>query len=368
MKLMTVLGARPQFIKAAPVSAAIQSNHIQEIILHTGQHYDHNMSNVFFEQLDIPAPHYNLGINETQHGAMTGRMLAGIEQILIDERPDAVLVYGDTNSTLAGALAAAKLNIPVAHVEAGLRSFNRAMPEEINRVLTDHVASLLFAPTATAVQNLVTEGITTGVHQTGDVMYDAALRFAQISQNTSTIREQLNLVSCGYYLATVHRAENTDDPDRLASILKALAELNREIPVVLPLHPRTAQAIDKLGMTPHVQTLITTRPLPFLDMIELEKSARVIITDSGGIQKEAYFHSVPCVTVRDETEWIETVAAGWNTLTGADTRRIVAAALQAEKGRPIEAYGNGNAAQKISDLLISSGPPDTLPPLAAQET
>ncbi len=351
MKLVTVLGARPQFIKAAPVSAALTANRIPEVILHTGQHYDRNMSAIFFEQLGIPAPAYNLGINDTSHGAMTGQMLAEIESVLLQEKPDMCLVYGDTNSTIAGALAAAKLNIPVAHVEAGLRSFNRTMPEEINRVLTDHMATLLFAPTCNAVQNLASEGITAGVHQTGDVMYDATLTFAKISQKASTILKQLTLEADSYYLATVHRAENTDNPGRLESILKALAALNRELPVVLPLHPRTAGAIDKFGMTPHIQKLCTTRPLPFLDMIKLEKSARVIITDSGGVQKEAYFHSVPCVTLRDETEWVETLEAGWNQISGADPERIVNAVLNAKKGRSIEEYGTGQSAHAIVEIL-----------------
>ncbi len=360
MRLVTIVGARPQFIKATPVSAALKDKNIQEIIVHTGQHYDQDMSAIFFKELEIQEPRYNLGIQAATHGAMTGRMLEQVEKVLMDENPDLVLVYGDTNSTLAGALAAVKLNIPVAHVEAGLRSFNRRMPEEINRVLTDHIAAFLFAPTTTAVENLKNEAINRGVYLTGDVMYDAALKFGKISEKTSTVLERLNLQPRQYYLATLHRAENTDDPARLQSIFKALAILNETRPVVLPMHPRTAKAIKSLDMKNRIQELCVTQPLPFLDMVALEKSARVIITDSGGVQKEAYFHSVPCVTMRDETEWIETTVAGWNTITGADSDKIVRAAQSAKKGRPIDEYGTGQAAGKMARILFSNS--TTLPP------
>lgn len=316
MKIVTIIGARPQFIKAAAVSSALIKNHVKEIILHTGQHYDKNMSDVFFYDLHIPKPVYNIGIRSSTHGAMTGRMLEKIETILIDEKPNIILVYGDTNSTLAGALAASKLHIPIAHVEAGLRSFNKRMPEETNRILTDHMSDLLFAPTNTAVKNLKNEGITKGVHHIGDVMYDAAVFFGKIAEKKSEIIGQLGLKNQQYFLSTIHRAENTDNPKRLESIINALVTLSKNTPVVLPLHPRTLKIILKIGLAKKIKNLNITKPLSFLDMVVLEKNAKVIITDSGGVQKEAYFHLVPCVTLRDETEWIETVNAGWNSIAG----------------------------------------------------
>jgi len=351
VKLVTVVGARPQFIKAAAVSRIIRDEHagrIQEILVHTGQHYDENMSKVFFEELDIREPKFNLEISGGSHGAMTGRMLEGIEQILLQQRPDWVLVYGDTNSTLAGALAAAKLQIPIAHVEAGLRSFNLRMPEEINRILTDRIASLLFCPTDTAVRNLAAEGITSGVENVGDVMYDVALFYRDRARERSSILQTLRLPARGFALATCHRAENTDNAACLQEILSGLVQVARQFPVVLPLHPRTRRLIGESGLSEHLSALTVTDPLPFLDMIALEQAARLILTDSGGVQKEAFFYSVPCVTMREETEWVETVESGWNQLTGANATRIAEAAYRAS--RPKEQampYGDGHASRRI---------------------
>lgn len=363
--ILTIVGARPQFIKAAPVSQALVNgtgsmpgNGHQEVICHTGQHYDANMSQIFFDQLGIRPPEFNLGISALSHGAMTGKMLGGLEAILQSEKPDWVLVYGDTNSTLAGALAAAKLDLPVAHVEAGLRSFNRRMPEEINRVVTDHVATLLFCPTRTAVDNLAAEGITRGVHLVGDVMYDAFLRIQAAAREQSRILERMQLASGRYALATVHRQENTDDRDRLRSILDALGEIAAgDGPVVLPLHPRTQSMLDKWGMTPPpTEHLRVVPPVGYLDMVALETSARAILTDSGGIQKEAFFAKVPCITLRDETEWVELVDMGVNQVVGADAGAIVAAyhrALQTPYPAVENVYGDGLAAEKIVAALNS---------------
>ncbi len=339
----------------ATLSAIFPIRSVDEILLHTGQHYDRNMSDIFFQELGIPAPKYNLGIAAGNHGAMTGRMLEEIERVLLLENPEYVLIYGDTNSTLAGALAAAKLQIPVAHVEAGLRSFNRAMPEEVNRVLSDHLSSLLFAPTRAAVENLKNEGITKGVFHTGDVMYDTAVMFGGISDRRSRALEDMQLSPGEYFLATIHRAENTDSPQRLKSILSALMQLNEQTPVVLPLHPRTAKMIDSMGMKTEIESLSLIPPVSYLDMVVLEKNAKIIITDSGGVQKEAYFHGIPCVTLRDETEWVETVEAGWNRIVGSDTGKILTAVQNAGKGQPIADYGNGNAATAIVDVLIDKG-------------
>ena len=351
MKLVTVVGARPQFIKAAAVSRVIrdeQSGRIEEILVHTGQHYDENMSKVFFEELDIREPKFNLEISGGSHGAMTGRMLEGIERILLQERPDWVLVYGDTNSTLAGALAAAKLQIPIAHVEAGLRSFNLRMPEEINRILTDRISSLLFCPTDTAVRNLAAEGITRGVENVGDVMYDVALFYRDRARDRSSILQALRLPAGGFALATCHRAENTDDAVCLREILSGLVEVARQLPVVLPLHPRTRKLIAQSGLTQHLSALTVTEPLPFMDMMALEQAARLIFTDSGGVQKEAFFYGVPCVTMREETEWVETVATGWNQLTGANATRIAEAAHRASRPKDqAMPYGDGYASRRI---------------------
>ncbi len=358
-KILTIVGARPQFIKAAAVSRAIRDHYqgsIEEILVHTGQHYDANMSKVFFEDLDIPEPKFNLEISGGQHGEMTGRMLEGVEKILSSERPDWVLIYGDTNSTLAGALAAAKLHIPVAHVEAGLRSFNMRMPEEVNRILSDRVSTKLFCPTETAVENLKAEGITQGVHNVGDVMYDVALFYKDIASERSKIKQELGLEEKSFALATCHRAENTDDLSRLAEILKGLSAISKHMQVVLPLHPRTRKIINQHGLQTYLDQLVVVEPLAFLDMIALEQSAALILTDSGGVQKEAFFYGVPCVTMRDETEWVETVDLGWNTLVGASSEKISHAAKIAKANSVAnkqQPYGNGDAAQQIVSALIS---------------
>ncbi len=359
-KILTIVGARPQFIKAAAVSREIlrHPGKAVEVMVHTGQHYDPNMSQVFFDELEIPAPRYNLEIAGGGHGAMTGRMLEGIERILLDERPDWVLIYGDTNSTLAGALAAAKLHIPVAHVEAGLRSFNMRMPEEVNRILADRVSTLLLCPTALAVENLAREGVTEGVHNVGDVMYDVALHYRERARTDSRILATLGLAPGGFALATCHRAENTDDPQRLTEILSALAEIGRELPVVLPLHPRTRKLIGDHGLERLLEALTVVEPLSFLDMVALEQAARVILTDSGGVQKEAFFYRVPCITMRDETEWVETVELGWNQIVGASRQRILEAFANAAGGRSSDShapYGDGFASRTILEKILGTG-------------
>lgn len=348
MKVVSVVGARPQFIKAAPLSRELREAH-QEVLVHTGQHYDPSLSAVFFEELDIPRPDYNLGVGSASHGRQTGEMLARVEEVLIQEDPDWVLVYGDTNSTLAGALAAVKLHIPVAHVEAGLRSFNRRMPEEINRVLTDHISTLLFCPTETAVRNLAQEGLTEGVHDVGDVMYDAALYNSQLAEKKSRILGAFGLEPKGYLLATVHRPGNTDQPQNLRSIGAALSSL--EATVLLPLHPRTRKALEGSGLA-FGDNVKVVEPVGYLDMLILEKNARLILTDSGGVQKEAYFFAVPCVTLRQETEWVETVEAGWNVLVGADRRKIVEAVRSFHpRGERANLFGDGQASVKVVEIL-----------------
>ena len=357
MKVATVVGARPQFIKAASVSRALEERQgATEVIIHTGQHYDPSMSRVFFRELGIPEPSHHLDIGSGSHGAQTGRMLEAIEAVLVSEAPDLLLVYGDTNSTIAGALAAAKLHIPVAHVEAGLRSFNRSMPEEVNRILTDHASDLLFAPTEAAVRHLEHEGIeTSGIHLVGDVMYDAALHYARRAGDDSRILGDLRLEPASYVLATIHRAENTDVRTRLTAIFGGLARVAAEMPVVVPLHPRTRRALAQTRIdTSH---LTVTEPLGYLDMIELERNARLIATDSGGVQKEAYFHRVPCVTLRDETEWVELVEHGWNTLAPPTDAAAVSGAILRRlnvRGREIGLYGNGTAARAIVDILLAT--------------
>lgn len=365
MKIVTIVGARPQFVKAAVISRAIsemtpdaQPGPIREIMVHTGQHFDDNMSDVFFREMEIPRPARNLGIGGGHHGSMTGRMLEGIERVLLEEQPDWVLVYGDTNSTLAGALAAAKLSVPVAHVEAGLRSFNRTMPEELNRVLADHASDRLFAPTAAAVDNLRREGISSErIELVGDVMYDAVRHYRARAETQSRILETLSLESGSFVLATVHRAENTDSPERLKGIIDGLAQVAAKHSVVLPLHPRTRQALDRNGLLERAAgALRVIDPVGYFDMLQLERAASVIATDSGGVQKEAYFHGVPCVTLRDETEWVELVEVGANVLVGAEPDRIVQA-VDAAWGRRVEVeglYGDGHAGREILERLLGS--------------
>jgi len=356
MKIVTIVGARPQFVKAAVVSRALgKDRSCQEILVHTGQHYDANMSERFFEELEIPRPAYNLGVGSGSHGEQTGRMLPLIEKILLQERPDWTLVYGDTNSTVAGALVAAKLHIPIAHVEAGLRSFNRRMPEEINRVLTDHVSESLFAPTKTAVENLAAEGISgRKVLLVGDVMCDAAIFYAGRAARGGQILKHLKLEYKRYILATIHRAENTDDLARLKVILRGLELVAKQIPVVLPLHPRTRALMKSFGLAAAGVRL--TEPVGYLEMIELERHAVVIATDSGGVQKEAYFHRVPCVTMRNETEWTELLDAGWNRLCPPKSARLLAKTILAaagKLGKNIKLYGGGNCAGRIVKKLTA---------------
>ncbi|MEX0750479.1 MAG: UDP-N-acetylglucosamine 2-epimerase (non-hydrolyzing) [Dehalococcoidia bacterium] len=354
MKILTVVGARPQFIKAAAFSRAVRERNT-EVLVHTGQHYDASMSDVFFEELALPTPDYHLGVGSGSHGAQTGQMLERIEATIKRESPDRVVVYGDTNSTLAGALAAAKLSVPVAHVEAGLRSFVRDMPEEINRLVADRISTYLFAPTQTAVDNLAREGMTEGVTLTGDIMYDALLQHAETASQKSRILSELALTPRGYVLATVHRAANTDDPAKLGEIMEALALLHE--PVILPMHPRTRAALmgTDIEVEPGVRII---DPVGYLDMLELQRNARVVLTDSGGVQKEAYLLAVPCVTLREETEWIETLEGGWNVLAGAQAERILAAARRSPpQGRPPPVFGDGHAAARMVTALEAGNPP-----------
>jgi len=348
MRILTVVGARPQFIKASAFSRAVRRRHT-EILVHTGQHYDASMSDVFFDELALPRPDHHLGVGSGSHGAQTAQMLERLEAVMQREAPDRVVIYGDTNSTLAGALAAAKLGIPVAHVEAGLRSYVRDMPEEINRVVADRVSTYLFAPTQNAVDNLAREGITQGVTMTGDIMYDALLQHAPVAAQKSHVLRDLALAPGGYVLATVHRAANTDDPHRLADIIDALALLHE--PVILPLHPRTRAAL--MGTDIEIEAPVRViDPVGYLDMLALEQHARMVLTDSGGVQKEAYLLGVPCVTLRDETEWVETLAGGWNVLAGADAARILAAARRARPdGDPPPVFGDGHAAERMVAAL-----------------
>lgn len=349
MQIVTVIGARPQFIKAGPVSRAFLARGVEEILIHTGQHYDFNMSYIFFGALGLQKPDHHLGVGSGTHGAQTAKMLDAIEQIVLVHRPDVLLVYGDTNSTFAGALAAAKLHVPVVHVEAGLRSFNRRMPEEINRVLTDHISSLLFCPTETAVRHLADEGVTQGVHMVGDVMKDALDYWQNNGCQQSTALASIDIDPKSYYLATVHRAENVDSPDRLNSILRAFGVV--DLPVILPLHPRTRHALEQRNQ-PLPDNIRAIDPVGYLEMLELESNAVALLTDSGGVQKEAYMLGVPCITLRDETEWVETVNAGWNTLAGADTETILSSIrnLIADGPRP-QLYGDGHASDRIVRVI-----------------
>lgn len=356
MHVITVIGARPQFIKASVVSREFAARGIAEAIIHTGQHFDSNMSDVFFTELEIPKPAHNLGIGGGTHGQNTGRMIEAIESILIEKRPDWVLVYGDTDSTLAGTIAAVKLHIPVAHVEAGLRSFNRSMPEEINRILTDHAGTILFAPTEAAVGHLAAEGIGgEKVRLVGDVMYDAALFFKKKSEKSSKILKKFDLQPQKYVLATIHRAENTDNNERLTAIIGGFQKFGH--PIIWPLHPRTKNRITLFGLTMPSNVRIV-EPVGYLDMVMLEKNAALITTDSGGVQKEAFFYQVPCVTLRDETEWVELVEGKWNILAPPHNSGIVEAAMRktmGTKGAEICPYGSGNAAAAIVDQLSLIG-------------
>jgi UDP-GlcNAc3NAcA epimerase len=323
MKIISVVGARPQFIKLSALSKELRKKH-QEIILHTGQHYDDELSKIFFSQLSIPKPDYHLGIGSAEHGEQTGRMLKGIEEVLFFEKPDLLIVYGDTNSTLAGALAGAKQNIPVAHVEAGLRSFKKSMPEEINRVLTDHISSLLFCPTKTSVQNLRKEGITRGVHLVGDVMYDSLREHIKSAEKNSQIMKKLNLSKKDFYLITIHRAENTDIKENLKKIVQILAGLDKK--TVFPIHPRTKKCLSEFGLLDKLESkqhLFLIDPVSYLEMLVLEKNARCVLTDSGGVQKEAFFLRTPCLTLREETEWVETLKNSWNNLVGLSVKKIL---------------------------------------------
>lgn len=364
MKIITIIGARPQFIKAAPFSELFRKNN-DEILVHTGQHYDSNMSDVFFSELGIPKPDYNLGVGSGGHGLQTGRMLEKIEEIIFKEKPDGVLVYGDTNSTLAGALAASKLHIPVFHVEAGLRSFNKLMPEEQNRVLTDHISDLLLCPTKTAVNNLEMEGITNGVINTGDIMYDTVLRNLAISKSSysngaglAQLRDEngqiLGLNEKEYYLATIHRAENTDDKEKLYDIFSAFERM--DMPVLLPLHPRTNKLIKSLDIKLDNTKIIN--PVGYLLMLYLTANAYMVVTDSGGLQKEAYFLKIPCTTLRDQTEWVETLENGWNMLSSIDHNSILKAVsreLECINHPQPMLFGDGNAAEHICNAILRGG-------------
>lgn len=357
MKILTVVGARPQFIKMAAVQRVLQADPlIESFLLHTGQHYDETMSQVFFDELEIPPPNLNLKIGSGNHGQQTGRMLEAIEQTLTEQRPDYALVYGDTNSTLAGALAAVKLHIPVAHVEAGLRSFNRRMPEEINRVLTDHASDLLFAPTETARENLRREGIPEErIYLTGDVMFDAALYYGEKSDRASGILRHYDLTPKQYILTTLHRAENTDNKARLRALIEGLTIVAKTTPIVLPLHPRTRAALETTGLWAQAESVLKILPpVGYLDMAALEKNAVLIATDSGGVQKEAFFYQTPCVTLRTETEWTELVEAGWNRVVAPLTAEKVSEGILqtlGARGKTIAPYGDGRAAEKIAQAL-----------------
>lgn len=357
MKIVTVIGARPQFVKAAAVSRIIRENYsskVKEIIVHTGQHYDVNMSDVFFEEMDIPKPDYRFNIHGVSHGEMTGQMLEKIEKVLLDEKPDCVLVYGDTNTTLAGALAAKKLHIGLAHVEAGLRSFNMKMPEEINRILTDRISDILFCPTAQAIENLNSEGFknfSCDIFKPGDVMLDAALYYSKISEKKSGIAEKIKVDK--FILSTFHRAENTDDKKLLSNIIEGLNRIHNEVEVIVPAHPRTKNKIEKFGLKTNFKMI---DPVGYFDMIELIKNSELVITDSGGLQKEAFFFSKVVITMREETEWVELVDNKFNILSGADADSIYDSYIEAKSIKPnfdVDLYGKGDAANKIINELLN---------------
>jgi len=350
MNILTIIGARPQFIKASMVSRALKKKNVTEVLCHTGQHYDDNMSHVFFKEMQIPAPKYNLGVGSCTHAEQTASSLRGIEEAILIEKPDLVLVYGDTNATIAGALAASKLHIPIAHIEAGLRSYNRTMPEEVNRVLTDMISSFLFCPTKIAVKNLEKEGITKGVFLSGDVMVDALNHFTEIAEDRSIILDKLKIIPQSYGLMTIHRPANADNKDKLSELLTSLKQ--SPIPIVFPIHPRTLKSLKEYDLNNHA-TIRPIDPVGYLDMMWLEKNAKIILTDSGGIQKEAYLHKVPCLTIRPETEWVETVEDGWNTL--VDNRIKELPELIQSPPNPHQwrlHYGDGNASEKITQTLL----------------
>jgi UDP-N-acetylglucosamine 2-epimerase (non-hydrolysing) len=352
MKIVTIVGARPQFIKCAPVSRELRKEHT-EILVHTGQHYDPEMSEVFFNELEIPRPDYNLCVGSGLHGKQTGDILMSVETVLLKEKPDLMLVYGDTNSTLAGALAAAKLHIPVAHIEAGLRSFDRTMPEEINRIVTDHLSDLLFCPTETAVKNLAVEGITMGVHLVGDVMADALLFNREIAQKTSPILETLGLKEKKYLVLTIHRASNTNNRQNLTNIIHAVGE--SRVPVVFPVHPRTRKYLLEYGLIDRLPVnIIVIDPLGYLEMIRLMAGACKLLTDSGGMQKEAYMLGVPCITLRENTEWIETLHDGWNTLAGSNEEKIISSLQATIPTKPLRDLYPTGAAYTILKILKSN--------------
>ncbi|MFZ4403301.1 MAG: non-hydrolyzing UDP-N-acetylglucosamine 2-epimerase [Pseudobdellovibrionaceae bacterium] len=355
MKIVTILGARPQFIKASALSRELALHPgIEEVIVHTGQHFDPKMSEIFFQEMDIPKPKYNLGIHSLTHGSMTGRMLEKLEQILLEEKPDWVLVYGDTNSTLAGALAAAKLHIPVAHVESGLRSFDMKMPEEINRILTDQISKILFCPTVVAIENLVKEGFEhrpVSIVETGDIMYDSALYYMEKMTFPMGLKEALTKKN--FALCTIHRAENTDNPDRLKEILLGLESIAKQVDIVMPLHPRTKGLLQNCPDI-NLRPFILIEPVGYLEMLALLNACSIVLTDSGGLQKEAYFFKKPCVTLRDQTEWTELVDAGCNILAGTNSKDIIFA-FESMQNKKIDFdrffYGDGKAAKKIVSTL-----------------
>ncbi len=356
-KILTVVGARPQFIKAAVLSRKIkQTQNCEEIIVHTGQHFDAKMSDIFFDEMDIPKPHYSLDINSLSHGAMTGRMLEEIEKVVISEKPDLLMVYGDTNTTLAGALAAKKLHVKVAHVEAGLRSYNMNMPEEINRILTDRISDLLFCPTQTAVDNLIGEGykaFPSSIFLTGDIMFDAAVYYSQVSAARSKVMSEMKLEPNGFILCTIHRQENTDDLSRLKDIIFALNEIQSSIPVIVPLHPRTKKILDQHGIVCHFKVI---EPIGYFDMIELLKNCRMVITDSGGLQKEAYYFLKNSIILRDQTEWLELIENNFSVLVGAEKTAILRGFEQMmQKENPVlnkHLFGDGNSADLILTRII----------------